>query len=190
MAVATSLDNDLTLLLEDIRSRCVNTDGPYRLGSGGTSPYYLNLRVLLNDGEALARIGRLILSRLPADTDAVGGMMASSIPISSAVLLLNVQTHKLKKDLRGFWVRQEEKQHGLGGLVSGKLRKNDRVVIVDDVTTEGNSVMRVADEVRKLGGRVLKVVVVVDREEGAAELLRSHRITFDPIFTSAVVLGK
>jgi len=190
MAVATRLDDDRTILLEAIRSRCLKTDGPYRLGSGGTSQYYLDIRVLLNDGEALARIARLVIERLPNETDAVGGMMSSSIPISTAVLLLNLQTHRLKETLRGFWVRQEEKTHGLGGLVSGRLERNDHIVVVDDVTTQGKSVMKVVDAVRELGARVLKVVTIVDREEGAGAVLKSHRIPFDPIFTSGDILGK
>ncbi len=189
MAVAGQLESETAWLLNAIQTRALRTDGPFRLGSGGSSPYYLDIRVLLNDGVALSKIARLILKRIPREANLVGGMIASSVPISSAIILTCAWDASLGRELHGFWVRAEEKPHGLRGLVSGTVHPGDRAVVVDDVITQGNSVLRVVDALAELEAHVVKVVAVVDRGEGAREKLNQRGIPFDPLLTIQDVLG-
>jgi len=111
-----------------------------------------------------------------------------SIPISSAVVLLSLETRPARP-LKGFWIRRDEKTHGLGGLVSGELDESDRVVIVDDVTTSGLSVIKALEAVKGAGATVLKVVAIVDRLEGAREKIESRDVPFESLFTSDDVLA-
>ncbi len=190
MAITGQLESETAWLLDAIRARALRTDGPFRLGSGGTSQYYLDIRVLLNDGEALSRIAKLILNKIPQEASLVGGMIVSSVPISSALILMCAQDPTLRRNLRGFWVRPEEKPHGLRGLVSGTVRPGDKAVIVDDVITQGNSVIRVANALEALEVRVLKVVGIVDRMEGAGDKLLERGIPFEPLVTIEEVLAR
>lgn len=57
--------------------------------------------------------------------------------------------------------------------VEGQLKPNSRVIIVDDVVTQGSLVMKAIEKVREGGCQVVGVVAMVDREEG---------IIFTPIF--------
>jgi len=65
---------------------------------------------------------------------------------------------------------------GAAGIAPG-----DRVAVVEDVVTSGQSVRKAVLEIEKLGCRVVKVICLVDREEGAGELLAKYH--FSPIFT-------
>ena len=189
MASATArVEEDSAFILDAIRTRALRTDGPFKLGSGGTSPYYLDIRILLNDVRVLSGIARLILAKVPPGTNAVGGLATSSIPISTAIMILDERHRKGQPALRGFWIRSEEKLHGVGGQLCGELHRGERVVVVDDVTTKGNSVLKVVKVVREFGADVTKIVSVVDRVEGAAEIFSQHKIPFDPLFSVKEIL--
>jgi orotate phosphoribosyltransferase len=89
--------------------------------------------------------------------------------------------HKKGRTLEGFFVRKQAKDHGSRSLIEGQLNPDDRVVILDDVLTTGNSALRAAEAVEAAGARVLRIVCIVDRLQGAAETLR--RFDFRPLFT-------
>jgi len=146
------------------------------------------MKTVLNDGLVLRRIARLILNRIPDSASALGGLAMGSIPISSAVVLLSLEARPARP-LKGFWIRRDEKTHGLGGLISGELTQADRVVIVDDVTTSGLSVLKAVDITEGAGATVLKVVAIVDRLEGAREKIENHGISFESLFTRDDVLA-
>jgi orotate phosphoribosyltransferase len=177
------------VVLQAIITKALRQDDSYLLASGRRSNYFLDMKSVLNDGDVLRKIARLILERIPDEASAVGGLAMGAIPISTAVVLLSLEARPAKP-LKGFWVRQEEKGHGLGGLVSGNLGPTDRVVIVDDVTTSGKSVIQALDAVIKTGAEVLKVVAIVDRLEGARKELESRGFAFESLFTRKDVLGR
>ncbi len=187
-AVSTRLENDAAAVLEAIRTRALRRGGSFLLASGRRSDYFLDMKTVLNDGLVLRRIARLILNRIPDSASALGGLAMGSIPISSAVVLLSLEARPARP-LKGFWIRRDEKTHGLGGLISGELTQADRVVIVDDVTTSGLSVLKAVDITEGAGATVLKVVAIVDRLEGAREKIENHGISFESLFTRDDVLA-
>ncbi len=187
MAVATHKDEDATSILGAIRQKALRTDGPFQLASGRQSNYFLDMKAVLNDADILRGVARLMLARIPEETTAVGGLAMGSIPISTAVIILRADAFG-ERPLKSFWVRREPKTHGLGGVVSGELSSSDRVVIVDDVTTTGQSILQAVEAVESRGAEILKVVSVVDRMEGAGEVMHRHGITFESIFTRDDIL--
>jgi len=68
-------------------------------------------------------------------------------------------------------------------LFEGNLKVNSKVIIVDDVTTKGGSVLKAVTEIRRLGCSVNKVITVVDRLEGAKENLAKSGVTLVSLFT-------
>ena len=84
------------------------------------------------------------------------------------------------RSLRAFFVRSEVKEHGTKERIEANFKDGDRVIILDDVTTTGGSVLKAVDAVRSRGADVLKVITVVDRQEGAREALKSpgYRVRF------------
>lgn len=188
IAVASQFDEAQESVLKAIREKALRTGGEYRLSSGKMSSFFLDMKSVLTDGsETLSKVADLILARIPHETTAVGGLAMGSIPISTEIVTRNNRSNP-HHQLHFFWVRSEEKTHGLGGVVSGTLLPGDRVVVVDDVTTEGNSVLKAVKAVQEGGARVLKIITIVDREEGAAETLRRLGHVFEPLFTRSQLL--
>lgn len=103
-------------------------------------------------------------------------------PIASAVATVSYDTDYPKT---AFYVRKEQKGHGLGKRIEGPIEDGIRVVIVDDVSTSGGSIMeaiRAVETEKKC--KVTRVVVLVDRQQGARELFEDQGYLFDPIFTA------
>ena len=84
----------------------------------------------------------------------------------------------------GFYVREEIKDHGTQKLIEGFIEDGANVIILDDVTTLGSSVMKAVQAVRDRKCRVVKVITIVDRLEGAAETFSREGLEFVPIFTT------
>jgi orotate phosphoribosyltransferase len=135
----------------------------FKLVSGGASNFYFNCKPTMLDPEGKELIGRLIFSRIrELEVSGIGGLELGSIPISSAVSLIS----RLEgKPIKEFIVRKEKKDHGIPAKVEGECAPGEKVVVVDDVITTGASTIKAIEAVRALGLKVIKVVVLVDREE-------------------------
>ena len=168
-------------LLKLIKEKALRR-GEHTLSSGKKSGYYIDGKQITLDPRGILLVGKAILAMLQGvQVDAVGGPTLGADPIAAAVALLSSQTGR---PLKAFIVRKEEKKHGTQKRIEGPaLEKGDRVVVVEDVVTSGKSVKDAIQEIEKSGGRVVKVICVVDREEGAKELLADY--SFSPIFSRA-----
>jgi orotate phosphoribosyltransferase len=91
--------------------------------------------------------------------------------------------------IRGFVVRKEKKGHGTDQVIDGNFQPNTAVVLFEDVTTKGGSVMQAVRAVRAQGGTVKTIITLVDRLEGAAENLEREGITLQAIYTAPELLG-
>ncbi len=63
------------------------------------------------------------------------------------------------------------------------LEKGSRVILFEDVTTTGASVMQAAEQARRLDCTIVKIISVVDRLEGAADNFEKAGIAFESLFT-------
>jgi len=154
------------------------------LASGKQSDFYLDLRktLMLPRGTKLA--GELVLARLMAGgawVDAVGGMAVGAVPLVTAVLAAAAADPGT--ELKGFFVRKEAKKHGLGRQIEGNFAPGQSVALVEDTTTTGGSTLDAVDLVEAAGGKVARVVCLVDRGEGAAEAFAARGIALEAIFT-------
>ena len=162
----------------------------YTLASGQWSPYYFDLKLTtLSDPHALSLAARLLLERIGAlgvRVDAVGGLTSGADPLVVATSLLALQANRV---LPGFFVRDEQKHHGTERVIEGLVSEGMNVVILDDVITKGNSVLKAIKPVEKRGARVVRVLVLVDREEGGIKFLSDLGYTVEPIFTHSELVA-
>lgn len=155
--------------------------GKFILASGKESNYYIDARMTTLHPEGVYLIGKIFLDILcnTLDINAVGGPSIGADPIVGSLIS---QSHQKGYPLRGFLVRKEEKGHGTQKLIEGKLIKGDNVAIVEDVATTGDSIFRAINAVENTGARVKKVLVIVDRGEGARKKLEGMGYEFFSIF--------
>jgi orotate phosphoribosyltransferase len=167
------------IVLALAKNRCVLT-GEFKLSSGATSPYYIDLRTVPSHPELFDLVTDAYVAmvrNLRLDFDRVAGVATAGVPIATLV------AHKLKKPF--LYVRKEEKAHGTKSLVEGVVNAGESVLIVDDVATTGGSLLRAVDALRERGGKVENVVVLIDREQGAAENLAKEGVRLISLMTSS-----
>lgn len=169
-------------LLAIIREKSFLTEGgPFKLASGGTSDYYLDMKPTMFSAEGLNLIADIVYGMLREDhgVNAVGGLELGAVPIANAVSMRSFG----ERPVDAFVVRKEKKDHGTAKKIDGNFRPNSSVVLFEDVTTRGGSVMEAVHAVRARGATVTKIITIVDRLEGAAENLRKEGIELVPVFT-------
>lgn len=177
---------DRKRLLGIIKSRSVTTGTVFKLASGRTSDFYCNLKPTMMHAEGAYLLGKLLAEALD-DTGAelVGGLEMGAVPLATAVA---AASHARGKPLPAFFVRKQAKEHGTQSLVEGLPRgetlKGRRVVILEDVTTTGGSSLKAIAAVRAEGATVVRVLTVVDREEGAAEAFKAADVPFQALVTA------
>ena len=154
--------------------------GERKLASGKISNYYIDGKQVTLDPQGLFLTAKVILHMAQATgADAVGGPTLGADPIAAAVSLLSSQTGK---PLKSFIVRKEAKDHGMQKMIEGPaLEAGDKVIMLEDVITTGGSVLKAIKEVEQLGAKVVKTICLVDRNEGAVEMLANYH--YSPIFT-------
>ncbi|MFC1938013.1 orotate phosphoribosyltransferase, partial [Chloroflexota bacterium] len=84
-----------------------------------------------------------------------------------------------------FIVREEAKEHGTRSKMEGHFKDGSRVAIVDDVVTTGGSLMRTIKAVEAADCKVVKVIVLLDRNEGGSEKLKAEGYDFAALLSLA-----
>lgn len=174
-------------LLQIIKEKSLLT-GRFKLASGLMSDYYLDMKPTTFSPEGAALTAEIVLDEIlkHGRVDAIGGLELGAVPVISAVCARSWPDHPID----GFIVRKEKKGHGTDKKIDGNFKPNSNVILLDDVTTKGGSVMQAAEAVRTQGAKVVKIITIVDRLEGAAERLQKEGIELIPIFTTRDLLGK
>ena len=155
--------------------------GKVTLASGKEADYYVDLRRVTLDGVAAPLVGR-VMRDLVADWhfEAAGGLTLGADPV--AVAMLHAAAAEGER-LDAFVVRKASKAHGLQRQIEGTEVAGRPVLVVEDTSTTGGSVMQAVDAVRAAGGRIVGVATIVDRNTGVRERIEdeglSYRFAFD-----------
>lgn len=178
---ATADVSTLRQKLLDLFCELAYQEGDFVLSSGQPSSYYINgKQVTLHPQGALA-IGRILLSVLPSDTQAVAGLTLGADPIVSAVSVVSAYENR---PIPALIIRKEAKGHGTKAYIEGpNLPEDAKVVVLEDVVTTGQSAMKAVERLRAAGYVVDEVISLVDRQQGGAEFYDSVGLKFEAVFT-------
>jgi len=160
------------MLKEMLKDLKVVQTGEFILSSGKKSDYFVNIKRASTEPKVLKQIAKAMAPHV-GDCK-IAGMALGAVPLAVAVALETERPYVM--------VRKEPKDHGTKDLIEGDVRPGDKFMIVEDVATTGGSTMRVVTALREKGAQVSKAVVVVDRQEGATEMLAEHGIELVSIF--------
>ena len=141
-----------------------------KLASGKTSNYYRDARAVTLSSEGAYLVGSLIFGLVKdMDVSAVGGPTLGADPMVGALAVVSYQNDK---PLNTFLIRKTPKAHGRMLQVEGpEIKSGSEVVLLDDVATTGGSLIDSIAVLKKMGVTVKRAIVIVDRNEGAADNL-------------------
>ncbi|MBR8840492.1 MAG: orotate phosphoribosyltransferase [Stigonema ocellatum SAG 48.90 = DSM 106950] len=178
---ATANLTTLRQRLLDLFCQLAYQEGDFVLSSGQRSSYYMNgKQVTLHPQGALA-IGRILLSLLPSDTQAVAGLTLGADPIVSAVSVVSAYENR---PIPALIIRKEAKGYGTKAYIEGpSLPAGAKVVVVEDTITTGQSAMKAVERLKVVGYTVNQVISLIDRQQGAAEFYQSVGLKFEAVFT-------
>jgi len=154
--------------------------GDFTLTSGKKSSYYVNMKLASTSPEILKLISKEFAKLIPEGTDFIAGMELGAVPLAVAL--------SLETGLPYTMIRKGERKHGTGSRLEGP--SEGRAVLVDDVATTGGSNAESLDVLLEEGIEVTKIIVVVDREEGAHEKLESYNVPFESLINASELSEK
>lgn len=184
-AIATASLSLVRQQLLDLFCQNAYREGDFVLSSGQRSTYYINGKQVTLHPEGSLMGGRLLLSMLPAQTEAVAGLTLGADPIVTAVSIVGAYE---RKAIAPLIVRKEAKGHGTQAYIEGlTLPQGTPVVVLEDVVTTGQSALKAVDRLRQAGYQVEQVISLVDRQQGGAELYQEKGLRFEAVFTIAEI---
>ncbi len=155
--------------------------GDFTLASGKKSKYYIDIKKANTDPKTLKLIARQAALRIKEmDVNTVAGVELGGVPLATAV--------SMETELPLLIVRKAMKDYGTKSRFVGDIKPEDKIVMLEDVTTSGGSVRDAIEVVRETGANVRYIISVVDREEGAKEKLKEIGAELVPLVTASDLL--
>jgi len=176
----------ITLLVE--KSLKVSPTPIFKLASGKISDTYIDCKKTTLTAEGAYLIGNIFFDKIShLNVNKIGGLSLGADPIAEAVAC----TSYLKgHPIDAFVVRKKSKEHGLQLTIEGDIREGDNVIIVDDVVTTGSSTIDAIMKAREFGLNIVKIIVLVDRQEGGKENIIKQGVEFEAVITKEDLLDE
>jgi orotate phosphoribosyltransferase len=170
--------------------------GEFELSHGGTSDYYVDKYLFETDPDCLERVAEAFAERV-GDTK-LAGVALGGVPLVAVTSVETGNPYVI--------ARKQQKDYGTANLVEGRLEKGEdsaeqssadhssgqgpreEVVVLEDIATTGQSAADAVEALRDAGATVNRVLVVVDREEGAAENLAEYDVELESLLTATELL--
>ena len=154
--------------------------GEFTLSSGDESHYYFDGRLVTLDAEGAYLVGRAFEPIVRASgAEAIAGPAVAAVPMLAAI---SVASYIEGAPVPGLIVRGERKAYGTGKLIEGSVREGMSVAVVDDTCNQGGSLLHAIDAVEEAGCRVVKVMCILDRNEGGSRAIRERGYDFVSLF--------
>lgn len=196
MGVAETVRNHskwprLVELVKDLAFIDGGDDNAFTLASGRNSRWFFDTKPVMMHPEASHLLGELLNLRMDEmGADFVGGLELGAVPLTAIAVAMADE----KSPRRGFMVRKEPKGRGgrktnnPPGIEGSSLSAGGNIVIVEDVTTTGGSAIKAVDRIHNdTDCKVIGVISIVDREEGAEQAFTAAGIHFESLMNRSDV---
>ena len=155
--------------------------GSFKLKSGVTSPYYIDLTWLLSSPRDFGSVVDVAAEEIKPMVSSGKVNKLASIELKGALLVPSIAS---KLGMPCVVIRKESKTYGLTDRITGgEVRKGDRIAFFDDVITSGASKVEAVKLLEEAGGKIEAIVVVVDREQGGKQELEKQGYKVKPVTT-------
>ncbi len=166
-------------LIDALRAADAVQFGEFELAHGGTSDYYVDKYLFETDPHCLRLVANAFAERV--GDEKLAGVALGAVPLVAATSVASDTPYVI--------VRKKQKGYGTGNLVEGRLERGEKVLLLEDIVTTGGSALDAAQALRDAGAVVERVLVVVDREEGARESLAEHGLELEALLTASELLA-
>jgi orotate phosphoribosyltransferase len=180
MAELPQLPPPLAALRDHVLRHSVKR-GEFTLKSGATSSWFLDTKQTACRPDGIVLVADAMLAVIPPEATAIGGLTMGADPVAFGVAAIGAVRGRR---LRSFSVRKEAKDHGVTGRLAGALQPGDKVVITEDTTTRGTSLMEAVEVVRAFGADPVLVTLIVDRGGTCAALCEAAGVAYVPLLTA------
>jgi orotate phosphoribosyltransferase len=144
----------------------------FKLVSGRMSRFYVNCKPTTLSARGMYLVGHLMFNEIKdSPAAAVGGLTFGADPIAVATAFASALEDR---PVNAFSIRKSQKDHGIIKWVEGDVQPGQPVVIIDDVATTGGSTIKAIERAQAEGLKVVKSVILVDRQEGGLDNIRNH----------------
>jgi orotate phosphoribosyltransferase len=158
--------------------------GTFTLKSGATSSWFLDTKQTACRADGIIAVADAVIEvfgDVLNDIDAIGGLTMGGDPVAYGVQAV-AATRSLT--LRSFSVRKEPKAGGITGRIAGALLPGDRVLVTEDTTTRGTSLIEAVDQIEAYGAHPVMMTVIVDRGGTCAAMAAAKGIDYRPLLTA------
>ena len=150
-------------------------EGDFTLRSGKKSKYYLDKYLFETCPDILKALGEEFTKHVGADVTLIAGAELGGVALAAATAMASGKNWVI--------IRNSKKGYGTGKMIEGTLKKGDVVLLVEDIATTGGQVIEAAKVISDAGGKVKKIVAVIDRKQGAGENIAAAGYQFESILT-------
>lgn len=155
--------------------------GHFILTSGAASDYYIDIKKASTHPKILKKMAE-VMAEYAKGYDLLAGMELGAVPL---VVALSLET-----GLPYVIIRKEKREHGTGKQMEGPDVSGKHVLLIEDVTTSGGSVLKSIAVLREHNAVVDRIICVVDRESGTQEKMKSAHMEFIPLLCISDILQK
>jgi orotate phosphoribosyltransferase len=144
-------------ILLETKAVLFNPDQPFTFTSGRVSPVYVDCRRLISFPRARTTLmdlaSELIKREIPAGSlDAIAGGETAGIPFAAWI--------SERLDLPMLYVRKKPKGFGRNAQIEGEMAEGARVLLVEDLASEGTSKLNFIHAIRNAGGQIGHTFVI------------------------------
>jgi uridine monophosphate synthetase len=155
--------------------------GEFKLKSGIMSPVYCDFRGLVSKPELLREIGQALGERAKQiGCDRVAGIPYAGLPLGVAA--------SLASNIPMIYPRKEAKDYGTKKLIEGAYSEGEKVLVIDDIITDGASKIEAIAPLKDAGLVVEDVLIILDREQGGDKILAKAGYTLHSLGKLSEVL--
>lgn len=166
-------------LIDALRDADAVKFGEFELSHGGTSNYYVDKYVFETNPRCLELIADSFADRVGKTK--LAGVALGAVPLVAVTSVETGNPYVI--------ARKQAKEYGTGNRIEGTLDDGEDVIILEDIATTGQSAIDAAEALRDAGAVVERVIVVVDREEGARENLAEADLELESLVTASDLLA-
>ena len=177
-----AISDEVARWLLDIKAVNFRPNDPYMFTAGWASPVYIDCRWIISFLQARRRIINLSVKMLRernilASTDVIAGGETAGIPYAAWI--------SEEISLPMLYVRKNPKGFGRNAQIEGYLDPKSKVLLVEDLATDGGSKVTFVNALQHAGATVSDVFVIFfyDIFPGALETLRENGLTLHYLCT-------